>query len=145
MKQKDVPIAYMLVLVNSLSLFCDCRIYICIYEYYYLAENRDILRTKKGLDILNNLHSLNNSDINMMIDEINRRMASDDKEELNKDYDLSSLEDNDNYSDDEFNMKEDKFEKKLGEINRTKVPLEKVSIINDLIKMIGKNGIYIYI
>lgn len=133
----------MLVLVNSLSLFCDCRIY--IYEYYYLAENRDILRTKKGLDILNNLHSLNNSDINMMIDEINRRMASDDKEELNKDYDLSSLEDNDNYSDDEFNMKEDKFEKKLGEINRTKVPLEKVSIINDLIKMIGKNGIYIYI
>lgn len=120
-------------------------IYIYIYEYYYyLAENRDILRTKKGLDILNNLHSLNNSDINMMIDEINRRMASDDKEELNKDYDLSSLEDNDNYSDDEFNMKEDKFEKKLGEINRTKVPLEKVSIINDLIKMIGKNGIYIY-
>lgn len=144
MKQKDVPIAYMLVLVNSLSLFCDCRIYIYEY-YYYLAENRDILRTKKGLDILNNLHSLNNSDINMMIDEINRRMASDDKEELNKDYDLSSLEDNDNYSDDEFNMKEDKFEKKLGEINRTKVPLEKVSIINDLIKMIGKNGIYIYI
>lgn len=120
--------------------------YIYIYEYYYyLAENRDILRTKKGLDILNNLHSLNNSDINMMIDEINRRMASDDKEELNKDYDLSSLEDNDNYSDDEFNMKEDKFEKKLGEINKTKVPLEKVSIINDLIKMIGKNGIYIYI
>lgn len=121
-------------------------VYIYIYEYYYyLAENRDILRTKKGLDILNNLHSLNNSDINMMIDEINRRMASDDKEELNKDYDLSSLEDNDNYSDDEFNMKEDKFEKKLGEINKTKVPLEKVSIINDLIKMIGKNGIYIYI
>lgn len=116
-------------------------VYLYVYLLLYIAENRDILRNKKGLDILNNLHSLNNQEIDQIIDEINRRMATDDKEELGNDYELSSLEDNDDYSDEEFNLKEDKFEKKINEINKVKVPLEKVNMINELTKMINKNGI----
>lgn len=35
MKQKDIPISYMLVFVNSLSIFCDCRISICLFIVIY--------------------------------------------------------------------------------------------------------------